>query len=125
MGLKDRKGLVGSNQGNIYLIEYKNGYLNTIDFKKICDKPVYSLSVTNNCNEGDIYCYTFAANCKKVFVFQIGSENKYKKYIGETNLTDSEFDTGILIILIIIIIIICICKNNCDNHKSDRNNLLR
>ncbi len=72
LGLKDDKVLIGSNQGYIYLIEYKFGDLNIIDSRKMCDSSINSLSYSNNCEEGTIYCYTFAANYQKIIVFQIG-----------------------------------------------------
>ena len=72
LGLKDGKVLVGSNHGYIYLIEYKYGDLSIIDSRKLCDSLIESISYTDNCMEGTIFCYTFAANCHKIIVFQIG-----------------------------------------------------
>ena len=43
-----------------------------IDSRKLCDSLIESISYTDNCMEGTIFCYTFAANCHKIIVFQIG-----------------------------------------------------
>ena len=90
--------MIGSNQGYIYLIEYKFGDLNTIDSRKLCDSLINNLSYSNNYEEGKIYCYNFATNCQKIIVFQIGISGD-----------ESSFEF-IIFLLFLIILIIYLCK---------------
>lgn len=86
--------MIGSNQGYIYLIEYKFGDLNIIDSRKLCDSLINNLSYSNNYEEGTIYCYNFAANCQKIIVFQIGISGD-----------ESSFEFIIFFLFLIILII--------------------
>ena len=107
LGLKDGKVLVGSKSGYLFLIEYKGGDLYIIDSRQICNSPISRLSFSNNCEEGKIYCYTIAANCGKIIVFQIG-------IYGDDNFLGSDFSPlyGIASILIMCIIIYLYKKKN-------------
>ena len=123
LSLKDGNVLIGSNLGYIYLISFDSGSLKIIDDEKICDDPVYSLSYTNNCNKGDIYCYTFAANCGRVLIFQIWNKDKTSKNTlsnSKSNNDNKDFNVGITFILIIFICII-ICCNCKTNNNRDKN----
>ena len=73
LGLKDGNALVGTNNGNIYLIGYKNNEITILDKRKICDESVTSLSYNNNCVEKSKGCYTFVANCRYLLIFEIGT----------------------------------------------------
>ena len=121
LGLKDGKVLIGTNEGYIYLISYSNNELKIIDNKQICNEPVYSLSYDNNCLEGTLSCYKFAANCNKLLIFQIGIEDeKSNNYQSNSNQNDNN-DYGILI-LIVVAIIICIIIFNYSNYCKNQNN---
>ena len=110
--------------GYIYLISFNSGSLKIIDDEKICDDPVYSLSYTNNCNKGDIYCYTFAANCGRVLIFQIWNKDKTSKNTlsaSKSNNDNKDFNVGITFILIIFICLIIYCNWNCKtNNNGDK-----
>jgi hypothetical protein len=73
LGLKDGNALVGTNNGNIYLIGYKYNEITILDKRKICDQSVTSLSYNNNCVENTKGCYKFVANCRYLLIFEIGT----------------------------------------------------
>ena len=73
LGLKDGNALVGTNNGNIYLIGYKNNEITILDKRKICDESVISLSYNNHCEENTKACYKFVANCRYLLIFEIGT----------------------------------------------------
>ena len=64
----------------------------------MCDSSINSLSYSNNCEEGTIYGYNFAANCQKIILFQIGISGD-----------ESSFEF-IIFLLFLIISIIYLCK---------------
>ena len=68
--------LIGTNKGYIYLIGYINKEIKIMDYRKICDNTVYSLSYNNNCADNTKSCYVFAANCGYIYVFEIGIKNE-------------------------------------------------
>jgi hypothetical protein len=86
LGLTDGNALVGTNNGNIYLIGYKNNEITILDKRKICDESVTSLSYNNNCVEKSKGCYTFVANCRYLLIFEIGT-GKYTS--TDSSSTDS------------------------------------
>jgi hypothetical protein len=86
LGLKDGNALVGTNNGNIYLIGYKNNEITILDKRKICDQSVTSLSYNNNCVENTKGCYKFVANCRYLLIFEIGT-GKYTS--TDSSSTDS------------------------------------
>lgn len=71
LGLKDGNALVGTDKGNIYLIEYKNEKLTILDERNVCDQTVISLSYNNNCVKETKSCYIFVANCGYLRIFEI------------------------------------------------------
>ena len=73
LGLQDGNALVGTNNGNIYLIGYKNNEITILDKRKICDESVTSLSYNNNCAENSKERYKFVANCRYLLIFEIGT----------------------------------------------------
>ena len=118
LGLKDGNVLVGTNEGYIYLLSYSNNELKFIDYKKICNEPVYSLSFTNNCQEGTLSCYKFAANCKRILIFEIGIGDKSSNnYINKSNKNDND-NINIFIIIIAIIIISIIIYSSCNSKNN-------
>ena len=86
LGLTDGNALVGTNNGNIYLIGYKNNEITILDKRKICDESVTSLSYNNNCVENTKGCYKFVANCRYLLIFEIGT-GKYTS--TDSSSTDS------------------------------------
>lgn len=89
--------LVGTNEGYIYLIGYINKEIKIMDYRKICDDKVYSLSYNNICADNSKTCYVFAANCGYLYVFEIGikkekENNSYENNYDENNSYENNSD---------------------------------
>ena len=82
LSLKDGNALVGTEEGDLYLIALKNNLIEILDKIKLCKNKIYFLSSIENCASDTELCYKIAANCVNLIILELfKSKNKSNKII--------------------------------------------